>query len=123
MPGVKRLVAPEKQRRPFLWIECRTQPGQRLFGPVLRGALMRHPQIEALERDEHAVRVLEATGIDAVEPDGKSFTEGGARLLGRANEVGDRIAARLHDAAAHPAHPPRMLDAILVAESQIAGNV
>jgi hypothetical protein len=38
---MKRLVAAEKQGRRLLRIERRAQPGQRLFGPVLRRAPLR----------------------------------------------------------------------------------
>src|SRR5581483_11900380 len=47
----------------------------------------------------------------------------GARFGGRADEIGDDGASGLHHAVAHPAHAAGMLDAILMAETEIAREV
>src|SRR5262249_45046109 len=94
--------------------------GERLFGPELRRALGGDAKIKALGRTEHAIGVLETANADAVEPDRERITKSGARLLGRADELGDHRAARLDDAVTHPSHAARVLDAIVVAEAEIA---
>jgi D-serine deaminase-like pyridoxal phosphate-dependent protein len=120
---MKRLIASEEERRRLLRIECRTQPSQRLFGPVLRRAFGADAKVDAFGRDEHPVGVLEAAGRDTIEPDREGVAESGARLLGRADEIRDDRAARLDDPIAHPAHASRMLDPVGSAEAEITGKI
>jgi len=94
-----------------------------LFSPVLRRALRADAKIEALGRNEYAIGVLEAAGADAVEPNRKRRAKNSARLLGWADEIGDDGAPRLHDPVAEPSHPACVLDAILMAEAQIAREI
>src|SRR5262249_13172149 len=97
-----------------------TQPRERLFGPVLRGPFGTDAEIKAFGRDEHAVGVLETAHADAVEPDRERIAESGARLLGRADEIGDHRTSRLRDPVTDPSHAARVLDAVVVAEAEIA---
>jgi hypothetical protein len=120
---MKRLAASAEQGRRLLRIERRAQPSKRLFGPVLRRALRADAKIEALGWNEHAIGVLEAAGADAVQPNRERVAKGGARLLGWADEIGDHGATRLGDPVAYPSHAARVLDAIGVAEAEIARDV
>src|SRR5437899_12840471 len=117
---MKRLVASEKQSRRLLRIERRAQPGERLFGPVLRRPLGADAKVEAFGCDKHAVGVLETATADAVEPDRERIAKGGARLFGRADEIGDHRTSRLGDPITDPSHAARMLDTIVMAEAEIA---
>ena len=82
MTAMERLIAADEERRRLLRIERRPQQRQRLFGPILRRAFRPDAQIELLRCDKHPVGVLEAAGIDAVEPDGEGLAEGRARVCG-----------------------------------------
>src|SRR5215510_8111502 len=120
---MKRLAASAEQGLRLPRIERRAQPGKRLFGPVLRRALRADAKIEALGWNEHAIGVLEAAGADAVEPNRERVAKGGACLNGWADEIGDNGAPCFGDPLAYPSHAARVLDAIGVAEAEIARDV
>src|SRR5262245_6701236 len=97
-PASARRTAADSSRR------SRTQQGERLLRPILRGAVGADAKVIMRGRGEHLVGVLEASRLDAVEPDGEGLAEGGPGLLGRTDEIGDRggawhgggVAARFH---------------------------
>ena len=62
-------------------------------------------------------------GLDAIEPNRKCLAERGTGLFRRANEIRDHGAAGFNNAVAHPAHAAGMLNAILVAEAEIAREI
>jgi len=91
-----RLIAPEEQSRRLLWVERRTEPSQRLLGPVLWRAFGANANIEAFGRNKHPVGIFEGTRDDTVDPNREGFAECGTRLLGRADEIGDHGTTRSH---------------------------
>jgi hypothetical protein len=82
--------------------------------------MRQHSQVEAIGTNKHPVGVFESPGLNAIDPNNESLTEGGSRLGCRTNEIRNRCAARFHDTIAQPAHAPRLLDSIFVAEAKIA---
>src|SRR3954452_15102327 len=112
MPGMKRLVASDEQGRRLLRVERWAQLSERLLGPVLRRTFGADPKVDALGSNEHPIGVLEAPGIDAIDPDREGVAEGGASLRGRTEETRDARPARLDHPVAHPSHAARVLDPV-----------
>ena len=123
MPGMKRLIASDEQGRGLLGVERGTQPNERLLGPVLRRAFGADPKVHALGCNEHPIGVLEASRIDAVDPDREGVAEGGAGLRGWTDEIRDDRAARLDHPVAYPSHAARVLDPVRMNEAQVARKV
>ena len=73
--------------------------------PGLRwmAALRLNAQIKSFWRNKHPVSILEATRLNAIEPDRESLTERCARLRCGADEVRNHGAAGFDDTVAHPA--------------------
>ena len=86
-------------------------------------AVRRDAKVKAIGSHEHPIGVFEAAFFDPIEPDDKGLSESRARLGGRADEIGDHRPAGLNHAIAHPAHAPRVLDTVLVAETEVARQV
>src|ERR1700728_2830438 len=123
MSAMKLLVAPNEEGRWLPRIESRPQQDESSFGPKLGRFLRLDAQIECVWPYEHAIGVLEPPALNTINPDGESLAERGASLRGGADKVGDHRAARFDNAVAHPPHPPRMLDALLVAEAEIGRKI
>jgi hypothetical protein len=58
--------------------------------------------------------------LHPVKPDREGLTERGAGFPRGADEIRDHGAAGFDDAIAHPPHAARVLDAVRVAEAEIA---
>jgi hypothetical protein len=89
----------------------------------LRRALRLDAQIKVLRYDEHSVSIFETPCLNTINPNGKGFTESRARVGGRANEIGDHGAASFNDTITHPAHATRILDAVFIAEAEVAREI
>jgi len=123
MSGMKRLIAPDKQRRRPLWTECRPKQREDLFGPELWRPIGKNTDVKSLRGHEHPICIFKSSGLDPIDPDDESVTEGGSRLGCWANEIGDHRAAGFDHPIAHPAHTAGVLDAILMAETKIARQI
>src|SRR5690606_1660282 len=86
-------------------------------------AILRDPDIVTLRRNEHPVRVLEASGLDPVHPYHEGLAECLASRRGRADKVRYGVAAGLDHAVAEPSHPAGLLYTVIRAEAQAAIDV
>ena len=66
---VERLIAADEKRRRLLRGEGRTHAGEDLFRLVPWRSLLRHPHIEGLGRNEHAIGIRKAPLGNAIDPD------------------------------------------------------
>ena len=123
MAVVERLVSAEKQGRRLLRVELGQELVANLLGPVDGRAVRRHAHIVARRRLEHGIGIREATGVDAIEPDDEGVAEGRSGVVRGTNKIGDGVGATVDHAVAEPSHPPRMLDAIGVAKTQVLVDV
>ena len=89
----------------------------------MRRSLRSDLQINVFRRNKYPICVFEPTNLDTIKPDGKCFAEGSARFPRGTNEVGNRGAACLDDAIAHPSHPSRMLDAVFVTKPEVTRKI
>ncbi len=126
MAVVKRLVAPDEEGGRRLGIEQRPHPLRHLLGPILRRAFGGDPHVVRVGRGEHLIGVLEASAFDAVDPDDEGLAaghEGCARRSGRADEIGDGVAADVDHLIAQPTHAAGVLQPIRLGETQVLVDV
>src|SRR5262245_38062576 len=57
--------------------------------------------------------------LDAIDPNYEGITESRPRLCRRADEIGDRVCAGLHDAIAQPAHTACLFYSVRVTKAQV----
>ena len=61
--------------------------------------------------------------LSAIDPNHEGFAKRAPCLLGRTDEIGNRVGAGINHAIAQPAHASRMLDAILAREAEVFADI
>jgi len=123
MPLVKRLIATDEQGRRPLRIKRGPQARYRSFGPIFWRPFGTDSEIKPHGWNKHAIGIIESASINAIDPDRKRLTKRCPRFIGRTNKIGNRRTPGLHNPITHPSHPPRVLDAMPVTESEIRRQI
>jgi hypothetical protein len=76
-----------------------------------------------LRINKHPVCIIESTRLNTIDPDGEGSAKGGARLGRRTDKICDGGSTGFDDFVAHPTHPTRVLNTVLVVESEITRQI